>query len=145
MAYEIDYIPVGEGEKSGDAIAIRYGNNLATAPENQTIIVIDGGFEESGKTLVQHIKDYYKTNKVDLLISTHPDLDHSSGLCVVLEELNVGAILMHKPWEHADEIKNMFKDGRITASGLEEKLEKSLQHASDLEALATKKGVTIIE
>ena len=145
MAYEIDYIPVGEGEKSGDAIAIRYGNNLATAPENQTIIVIDGGFEESGKTLVQHIKDYYKTNKVDLLISTHPDLDHSSGLCVVLEELNVGAILMHKPWEHADEIKNMFKDGRITASGLEEKLEKSLQSASDIEAIAQKKNIPIYE
>lgn len=145
MPYEIDYIPVGEGEKSGDAIAMRFGNNLATAPENQTVIVIDGGFEESGKALVQHIKDYYKTNKVDLLISTHPDLDHSSGLTAILEELDVKAILMHKPWEHADEIKNMFKDGRITASGLEEKLEKSLQSASDIEAIARKKNIPIYE
>ncbi len=52
---------------------------------------------------------------------------------------------MHKPWDHAQDIKNMFRDGRVTASGLSEKLEKSLQHASDLEALAIKKGVTIME
>ena len=144
MPYEIDYIPVGEGEKSGDAICMRFGN-LKNAPSEQQVVVIDGGFVESGEALVQHIKDYYKTDKVDLLISTHPDLDHSSGLCVVLEELDVKAILMHKPWEHADEIKNMFRDGRITAPGLEEKLEKSLQAVSEIETTANKKKIPIFE
>ncbi|MFA4922833.1 MAG: MBL fold metallo-hydrolase [Ignavibacteriaceae bacterium] len=144
MAYEVDYIPVGDGEKSGDAIAIRFGNLLGTRQE-QTIIVIDGGFRESGELLVQHINQYYKTNDIDLVISTHPDADHASGLLIVLEKCKVSTLLMHKPWDHAEDIKNLFKDGRITASGLEERLEKSLQHASDLEALATKKGVTIVE
>jgi len=95
--------------------------------------------------LVNHIKTHYGTEHVDLVISTHPDSDHASGLCVVLEKLSVGQLAMHRPWEHADKIKNFFKDGRITASGLEERLEKDLQHASDLEALANKKGVTIVE
>ncbi|HEX9503668.1 MAG TPA: MBL fold metallo-hydrolase [Patescibacteria group bacterium] len=144
MAYQIDYIPVGDGEKNGDAIALRFGN-LAGPRAEQTVVVIDGGFKESGEALVEHIKNYYGTTHVDLVVSTHPDGDHTSGLSVVLEQLTVDVLVMHRPWEHAADIKNMFKSGRITASGLEESLEKSLQHASDLEALATKKGVKIVE
>ncbi len=144
MGYEVDYIPVGNGEKSGDAIAIRFGN-LSGSRDEQVVIVVDGGFKESGQKLVEHIRIFYRTDKVDIAISTHPDADHASGLYEVLDNLNVQLLLMHKPWEHAEEIKNLFKDGRITASGLEDRLEKSLQNASDLEALATKKGIQIIE
>lgn len=144
MAYEVDYIPVDGGEKSGDAIAIRFGN-LNGLPKQQTVVVIDGGFKESGELLVNHIKNYYGTDYVDLVVSTHPDADHASGLYVVLEKLGVGQLAMHRPWEHADDIKNFFKDGRIAASGLEDRLEKSLQHASDLEALANKKNIPIVE
>jgi beta-lactamase superfamily II metal-dependent hydrolase len=144
MPYQIDFMPVGDGERSGDAIALRFGN-LSGPREQQSVVVIDGGFKESGELLVNHIKNHYGTEHVDLVISTHPDSDHASGLCVVLEKLSVGQLAMHRPWEHANKIKNFFKDGGITASGLEERLEKDLQHASDLEALANKKGVTIVE
>lgn len=144
MAYEVDYIPVGDGETSGDAILLRYGNLLGHRSE-QVVVVIDGGFQESGEKVVQHLSEYYGTNIVDLVVSTHPDKDHASGLSVVLEKCTVTNLLLHKPWEHADNIKNLFKDGRITASGLEEKLEKSLQHASDLETIAIKKKIPIFE
>lgn len=144
MAYEIDYIPVGDGEKSGDAIALRFGN-LSGPRDQQSVVVIDGGFKESGELLVNHVKNYYGTDHVDLVVSTHPDADHASGLYVVLEKLSVGQLAMHRPWEHADDIKNFFKNGKITASGLEDRLEKSLQHASDLEALANKKNIPIVE
>jgi len=144
MAYEIDYIPVGDGERSGDAIALRFGGFLGL-PGGQIVMVIDGGFKDSGELLVNHIRDCYKTDYVDLVISTHPDADHASGLSVVLEQLRVGGLLMHKPWNHAAEIKGLFKDGRITHSGLEAKMEKSLQNASDLETMANRKGVPIIE
>ena len=144
MAYEIDYIPAGEGEKSGDCVAIRFWDSQIGL-SSQKIIVIDGGFKDSGEQLVKHIKDWYKKDFVDVVISTHPDADHASGLSVILENLNVGQLAMHRPWEHALQIKNFFKDGRITASGLEERLEKSLQNASDLEALALKKGIQIVE
>jgi beta-lactamase superfamily II metal-dependent hydrolase len=144
VAYEIDYIPVGDGERGGDAIAMRYG--ILDGPQKrQTVIVIDGGTKESGQALVDHIKTFYGTDVVDVAISTHPDQDHASGLSEVLENLVVHNLLMHKPWDHAQEIRNMFKNGRITASGLQERIEKSLQNASELEAIAKRKNISIYE
>jgi len=144
MGYEIDYIPVGNNSRSGDAIAFRFGN-LAGTRDEQFVVVIDGGFKDSGEQLVQLIKDTYKTQQVDLVISTHPDEDHISGLLIVLEKLSVGQLAMHRPWNHASEIKSFFKDKRLTKSGLEARLEKSLQYANDLESLAIKKRIEIVE
>ncbi len=144
MAFEIDYIPVGDGERSGDAIALRFGNLYGPRSE-QEVVIIDAGFEDSGEQLVKHINQFYDTNIVDIVISTHPDMDHASGLKVILDKMEVNNLVMHKPWDHAAEIRNLFKNGRITASGLEDKLERSLQGASDLETLATRKGIPIYE
>jgi hypothetical protein len=55
MGYEIDFLPVGEGEKSGDAIALRFGNLFGNRNE-KTVVVIDGGFKETGEKLVKHIE-----------------------------------------------------------------------------------------
>lgn len=144
MAYEIDYIAVGDGECSGDAIAIRYGN-IHGSPEEQTVIIIDGGFKESGEQLVELINKYYGTNTIDLVVSTHPDRDHSSGLTVVLEKMTVNALLMHQPWKHAESIKRLFVDGRLTLPGLKRKIEKSVQHVRELEALAAEKNIPVHE
>ena len=144
MPYELDYIPVGSGKKSGDAIVLRFGNLTGPRTE-QTIVVIDGGFQDSGEKIVDHLATYYNTSEVDMIICTHPDADHVSGLLVVLEKCTVTNLLIHKPWEHGDEIKNLFKNGRITGSGLSNRLEKALQHASDLESAARIKGVKIVE
>jgi len=144
MAYEIDYIPVGDGERGGDAIALRFGN-LVGPRDEQIVVVLDGGFKESGEQLIRHIKDFYRTEYINLVISTHPDADHASGLSVVLEKMSIRQLAIHRPWEHAADIKGFFKNGKITSSGLENKLEKALQNASDLEALATKKNIPIIE
>jgi hypothetical protein len=66
MAFEIDYIPVGDEEKGADAIALRFGN-LTGQRNEQKVIVIDGGFKESGEKLVKHIKDFYNTDHVDIV------------------------------------------------------------------------------
>lgn len=144
MPFEIDYIPVGEGEQSGDAIALRLGN-LNGSRNEQIVIVIDGGFAESGELLVKHIQNHYRTDAIDLVISTHPDGDHISGLMVVLEKLKVGGLLMHKPWDHAADIKSFFKTKILTVSGLERRIENSLQQASNLEDVATRKGIPVYE
>lgn len=144
MAYEIDYLPVGDGKTSGDAITLRFGN-LTGPRSEQTVIIIDGGYQESGEKIIEHLKDYYCTDRVDLVVSTHLDRDHISGLYPIIENLKVNYFLMHKPWEHADDIKKLFVNKRITGSGLEEKLEKSLQQAFDLKELAVKKGVKLVE
>src|SRR5262249_22183261 len=113
MGYEIRFFPVGTGERSGDAIVARFGNLFGQRNE-QTIVVIDGGYADDGKAIVEYIKKTFNTSYVDLLVSTHPDADHAAGLAVVLEELRVNALWMHLPWNHCDDISKMFKDGRVT-------------------------------
>lgn len=131
--------------KSGDAICLRYGN-LSGGRDEQTVIVIDGGDKAAGEAMVAHIKAHYGTDDIDYVVSTHPDADHASGLAVVMEEMNItGALLMHRPWEHAPDIKDAFSDGRWTDRGLEEKIQKSLTHAHELEAIAERRGIKIIE
>lgn len=144
MGFEIDFLPVGDGEKSGDAIAVRFGD-LHANPPSQTVIVIDGGTTDSGNALVQHIRTHYHTSTVNLVVSTHPDADHASGLKVVLEELNVSALLMHRPWEHAADVRELFNDPRLTPNGLERIIEKSLAYAHELEEIAIRKEIPIYE
>ncbi|MDR0781677.1 MAG: MBL fold metallo-hydrolase [Pseudomonadales bacterium] len=140
VGYEIDFLPVGNGDKSGDAIAVRYGED-----GNYKVMVVDGGTKESGQALVDHIKKYYNTTHVDYIVNTHPDADHASGLEVVLEQLTVGEVWVHRPWEHADEIRRWFKDGRITDQSLAEGLKDLLSYAYRLEEFAAKKGVPVYE
>ena len=144
MGYEVDIIGVGQESKSGDAIAIRWGNLFGERSE-QTVVIIDGGFRDSGQDMVDHIKKYYGTDSVDLVISTHPDQDHINGLDVVLDELSVNELWIHKPWEHNQGLASKFADGRVTDSSLGERLRKSLDSASDLVSKAEKKGIRIVE
>jgi beta-lactamase superfamily II metal-dependent hydrolase len=144
MGFEVDFLPVGEGEKSGDAIAIRCGN--LTGPRNQQfVMVIDGGTLDSGDALVKHIQGTYGTSIVDLAVNTHPDGDHASGLYVVLEELTVRRLWMHRPWEHSSDIRHMFADGTLSKDRLSAKMQKALSDAWDLEKIAEKKGIPITE
>ena len=144
MAFEVDYLPVGLGDKSGDAIALRYGN-LSGRRDEQTVVVIDGGTLASGEALVNHIQTQFKTDAVDIMISTHPDGDHASGLRVVMENMDVTTLMMHQPWNHAADIRSMFRDGRLTDNSLEQRLRNNLQTAHDLEEAALEKGVRIVE
>lgn len=122
MGYEVDYLPVGDGEKSGDAIAVRWGY-LGGRRADQCVIVIDGGTKESGDALVEHIQHYYRTDQVDFAICTHCDADHSSGLSVVVDQLRVGKLLMHEPWRHAEEILKLVTDRRVTERSLARRIE----------------------
>src|ERR1700728_1371929 len=100
MGYEIDFLPVGDKSKGGDAIALRYGD-LFGSRDDQTVMIVDGGYTDNGEALVNHIGKYYKTDRVDFVVSTHPDQDHILGLKVVLENIKVGTLLMHRPWLHS--------------------------------------------
>ncbi|KKM67587.1 hypothetical protein LCGC14_1469570 [marine sediment metagenome] len=144
MGYEIDFLPVGEGERSGDAIALRFGDLHGDRTE-QFVMVVDGGTKKSGEKLIEHVKKHYSTDAVDLVISTHPDNDHISGLTAVLEELTVGRLWMHLPWNHSTDFRALFKDKRFTSIGLKERIRKALDAASEVEEIAKKKGIPIDE
>jgi len=143
MDYELDFLPVGK-DKPGDAITLRFGN-LKGPRSEQTVVVIDGGFADTGKEVVNHLKTYYGTTHVDLVISTHPDQDHIGGLETVLTECTVGKLWMHQPWKHTQDIAKMFVNGRVTDQSVREALRKSLDGARSLERVATEKKIPIEE
>ena len=137
MGYEIDFLAVGEESHSGDAIAMRCGN-LNGSRQEQTIIVIDGGFKDSGEKLVNWIRKYYNDPEyIDIVVSTHPDQDHISGLDVVLDEFQVNLLLMHQPWEH--NVK------RATSNVDEDKLRATMDSAKSLFDKAHQKDVKVQE
>jgi len=140
---EIDFLAVGEGSRSGDAIAMRYGN-LSGPRAEQTVVIIDGGTKDSGQQLIEHVQHHYATNEVDIVFSTHADIDHVSGLTVVLEGLGVKTLAMHQPWNHAPAICDLF-EGRPTTAHLKAKLQKSLSIAREVETIAKRRGIPIIE
>ena len=141
MGYEIDFLPVGPESKSGDAIAMRWGN-LHGSRDEQVVVVVDGGFSDDGQKLMEHIDKYYGgTNRVDVVISTHPDRDHISGLKTILEQMDVGELWMHQPWLHsaaAATIKNCSSRGS-------DELLSSVGAASELTKVAGDAGVPIVE
>ena len=143
MTFEVDFLAVGTESQSGDAIALRYGD--FSDRDSYRIVVIDGGFQETGDELVEHIKKFYDTSddpRVDLVISTHPDIDHASGLRVVLEKLNVDELWMHEPWIHSETVEAFTKGQK---SALEEALHKSVETTKELNDLAEEYGIPIVE
>jgi len=77
---KVHFINVGQG----DSILIQ-------TPSNKTIL-IDGGPPEAGKKVVAYLKKQ-KVHKIDLLIATHPDIDHIGGLTHVMKSVEVAKIL----------------------------------------------------
>lgn len=106
--YQIDFLPVEnenqDSQNSGDAIAMRFTVPGMTRP---AVVVVDAGYTATGDELVDHIAQYYDTDHVDLVISTHPDSDHVNGLTTVLERLSVGELLMHTPWAYRTDASNL--------------------------------------
>ena len=145
--YEIDFLAVGDESKSGDAIALRFGNLYGERKE-QAVIVIDGGFKDDGQKVIDHIKKYYDgTDTVDIVMATHPHEDHTAGLETVLKEMNVKEFWMHRPWDqtHTNNISGWFVDGRVTDRSVREALRKSLDTARELERIAENNGIPIVE
>ncbi len=144
MSFEVDWRAVGEESKSGDCIAMRFGD-FNNNPDDQTVVLIDGGFKDTGEKVVDFIEYYYGTDTIDLVISTHPHADHISGLSVVFDKLKVKELLMHKPWENEAEISNALSLNATDKKTLSEFIQKSVNDAKDLVKLAESKGTTITE
>lgn len=138
MAFEIDLLPVGSEKKSGDCIAMRYGD-LVKGKEMQTVIVVDGGYAGTWKDkLKPFLRQYYNCEingklHIDIVILSHPDLDHLSGLVEMAkdEDVEIGRIMMHRPWEEL--LPSWFRDGRITKDSLKDRLGDAFEKAKELD------------
>lgn len=140
-AIEIDFLPVGQSAKSGDAIALRYG----TADAWETMIV-DGGDLAAGEALVKHLRDYYGPHPhVKHMVCTHCDQDHASGLRAVIQQVSVENLWVHQPWLYAEQLRPQFK-GNWTAEGLANHLRNDcFATVSELCDLAEAIGIPIRE
>lgn len=137
MAFEIDLLPVGSEKKIGDCIAMRYGD-LVKGKEKQTVIIVDGGYAGTWKdTLKPFLRKYYNCEingklHIDLVVLSHPDLDHVSGLVEMAkdDEVEIGMIMMHRPWKELS--PSWFRDGRITKNSLKDRLGDAFEKAKEL-------------
>jgi len=137
--YEIDFLEVGQS-KSGDAITIKY-----KIGENTTIHIVDGGFQETGVSIVNHINKYYGyPTYIDRIIVTHPDGDHTGGLRTVLERFDIGELWMLCPWNYADELIDRF-DRYSSVDNLKKRLKEIYPNIAVLEKLANKNKISICE
>lgn len=135
---EIDFLGV-ETSKSGDAIAIRYCKDGVP-----TVHVVDGGYLETGDKLLNHIKTYYQTTRVDHVVLTHSDQDHANGLRKILEELDVGCLWMNRPWLYAAELIGQFETYN-SVQALERKLRATYSALAVLEEIALRRKIPIRE
>jgi beta-lactamase superfamily II metal-dependent hydrolase len=139
MNCEIEFLPVGDGCKPGDAIVVRYGT--ANAWE---LMVVDGGNLASGKSLVSHIQNHFGYNAVvSHALVTHPDGDHASGMREVLDGLPVRNLWLHMPWQFATAARPYFADKNWTDQGLAQALRDEYDILGDLVATATRKNIPI--
>lgn len=140
--YCVRFFHVGNETKGGDAIL----TELFDEGDNPFVILIDGGYKETGEKICQYIKTKYNNNPViHLMVNTHPDIDHTSGLRTILEndDIEVKKIMMNRPWKDAGLKPEHFKDGRITENSLASRLRDAFAMADDIENIAGKKKIPV--
>lgn len=141
LSYEIEFFPVGDASRAGDAILVRYVEGGA-----YRVIVVDGGTDDSGAAMAAHIRRNYGPNTViSDVISTHPDTDHSCGLRVILSEFPVKRLWVHGLWYHASAMLQLFKDPRWTADGLAKAIKKEYPVVAELIDTAIANGTEVWE
>ncbi|RWP25149.1 hypothetical protein [Mesorhizobium sp.] len=139
MPYEVDFLPVGDS--NGDAICVRY----ARPDGGYAIHIIDGGYADTGKTIIDHVEKYYGTaHFIDHVVLSHGDDDHATGLIPVMEHFDVGALWMNRPWLYAADIIDSFH-GNYSIVGLAQEIRASYPRLAELEDIANANGVPIYE
>ena len=137
--FEIDFLDV-ESKKSGDAIPIRYSIDGVIR-----IHIIDGGFQDTGDKIIDHINTYYDNpSTIDAVIVSHSDGDHAGGLQKVLETFYVSELWMLRPWLYADELIDRFPRWS-NVENLVRRLKEIYPNIAALEEIAEAEEIPIFE
>lgn len=135
-AYEIRFFQVGNASKGGDAILIRFLDEF----QKPTVIIVDGGYSETGGKIIEYLKGL-RISVIDLVINTHPDIDHISGLIRLFEEesLTIKKLIMNRPWRDSNITADYFADNRITDKSVNKRMTEAFKYAYQLEQVAIAK------
>jgi beta-lactamase superfamily II metal-dependent hydrolase len=140
MNCEIEFLPVGDASKAGDAIVVRYGS-----PEAYELMIVDGGFADTGKEIVNHVRGQFGNDAwISHVVLTHADQDHAGGLRDVLTDLNVSNFWLHMPWDIDASTLAYFADKRWTVDGLQKKLIAEYDLLAELVGIALAKQITVL-
>lgn len=138
---EIDFLPVGEGQKSGDAIVMRWGHDWS-----RQVMVVDGGNLASGDSAVAHINRYFDNpNVIEHVVCTHQDGDHASGLRRIIENFAVRNLWVHQPWLYAEQLRGSFRHNWSVAGLYDYLRNDAFPIVASLCNLAEERGVTLRE
>lgn len=129
--YEIDFLPSrgrsARGVTGASAITVRF---TVDGEGDEAVVVIDGGDTRTGEAIVDHVRTYYDSRSVDLVIATHTSAAAQlAGLVVLLDKLDVRELMIHQPRRH----------------GAHESTPGELDAVDDLLDVARRRGVTISE
>jgi len=132
---KVVFLDVGQG----DAILIEQG-------EKQ--ILIDGG--PSGKKILEELGKYvpFWDRKIDVVIATHPDSDHISGLVDVLKNYEVGEIIKTDASSGTDVDKallGLISDKKIESQAAEKGLAVKLSDQARLDIIAPRVDENVFE
>ena len=147
MGFEIDFLAVGSESRSGDAILLRFGDLFGSRAE-QTVVLVDGGFRDTADDILDHLDKYYKTQTIDLVISTHPDADHINGLREIFDRIDEQKITVKELWMHRPSIRRATVERGLRKAANTEYLKAvrgALDAATELERAAEKHGIPIHE
>ena len=137
--FELDFLRI-DSKKSADAIPVRYEIDGTTR-----IHLIDGGFQDTGELIIDHINKYYgKNSTIDAAVVTHPDGDHAGGMRKVLEDYTVSELWMLRPWLYVEELLERFTRFK-NEENLVARLKEIYPNIAALEELAQSKGIPILE
>ncbi|CAM4038644.1 competence protein ComE [Bacillus manliponensis] len=77
---KVSFLRVGQGDST-----------VITLP-NGKVILIDGGQYEAGEVIIHKLIER-DIKRIDVVIGTHPDMDHIGGLIPIIEQMPVALIL----------------------------------------------------
>jgi competence protein ComEC len=93
---EVDILDIGQG----DSILIQ-------TPQHHTIL-IDGGPDEAVIDQLDQVLPFWQ-RQIDIIIPTHPQADHVTGLAAVLQRFNVNRLLYTPANTNIDSYKSILK------------------------------------
>lgn len=93
---EIDLIDVGQG----DSILVKTSDNKS--------LLIDSGDEDFARNVIRDLK-INKIKKLDYILLTHSDSDHSGGASKLLDEIKAETILLSREEKSNPIIENILK------------------------------------
>lgn len=141
MKYEIDFLSNSSVNQDSDSILFRY---MPEGAQEFVHVLYDGGVKAFGETIERHLKDYYDTEKLDCVIISHPDNDHTSGIIELFGKIEIGKIYMNCPWNYIESLWPYINDGRKTKDSLKQELYGSYPNVKRIEDLANEYKIPVL-